>query len=80
MENSLGTSLLRLEQNSSEQRPLLPVTDAYVPLSKSQKKTRFLWTHQDWGHILFTDELRFSIQSDSRQIVIWREHDSHYHS
>ncbi|GFY19153.1 transposable element Tc3 transposase [Trichonephila clavipes] len=31
----------------------------------------------EWGRVLFTDESRFSLSSDSHRILIWRERGSH---
>lgn len=37
------------------------------------------WTHDQWRAVLFTDESRFSLQSDSRRILIWREPGTRFH-
>ncbi|GFW45003.1 hypothetical protein TNCV_4513171 [Trichonephila clavipes] len=31
------------------------------------------WKDNEWGRVLFTDESRFSLISDSHRILIWRE-------
>ncbi|GFY21728.1 transposable element Tcb2 transposase [Trichonephila clavipes] len=31
------------------------------------------WRDNEWGRVLFTDESRFSLRSDSHRILIWRE-------
>ncbi|GFV49291.1 hypothetical protein TNCV_1848741 [Trichonephila clavipes] len=31
------------------------------------------WRDNEWGRVLFTDESRFSLSSDSHRILIWRE-------
>ncbi|GFW40074.1 transposable element Tcb2 transposase [Trichonephila clavipes] len=31
------------------------------------------WTTDQWSHVLFMDESRFSTRSDSQRILIWRE-------
>ncbi|GFU73141.1 transposable element Tcb2 transposase [Trichonephila clavipes] len=33
----------------------------------------------EWGRVLFTDESRFSLSSDSHRILIWRERESRNH-
>ncbi|GFV14809.1 hypothetical protein TNCV_2814561 [Trichonephila clavipes] len=33
----------------------------------------------EWGRVLFTDESRFSLSSDSHRILIWRERGSRNH-
>ncbi|GFW21287.1 transposable element Tcb2 transposase [Trichonephila clavipes] len=37
------------------------------------------WRDSEWGRVLFTDESRFSLSSDSHRIVIWRERGSRNH-
>lgn len=32
----------------------------------------YKWTQQKWGTILFTDEIRFCLQTYSRKLLIWR--------
>ncbi|GFV45379.1 transposable element Tc3 transposase [Trichonephila clavipes] len=56
-----------------------------VPLTPARRR-RSLWCreHQswrdnEWGRVLFTDESRFSLSSDSHHILIWRERGSRNH-
>ena len=51
-----------------------------TPLPPSQKRAlaewcrqHKFWTQLQWANILFTDESRFSLQTDSGQLLIWRE-------
>ncbi|GFV64670.1 transposable element Tcb1 transposase [Trichonephila clavipes] len=51
----------------------------YVPLTATRCRLRLtwsrehtLWTPQQWSCVMFSDESRFSLQSDSRQTLIWR--------
>lgn len=51
-----------------------------VPLTPQQRRARLnwsrehhAWTPEQWRHVLFTDESRFSLTSDSRRVFIWRE-------
>ncbi|GFU67829.1 transposable element Tc1 transposase [Trichonephila clavipes] len=37
------------------------------------------WRDSEWGRVLFTDESRFSLSSDSHRILIWRERGSRNH-
>ncbi|GFX20544.1 transposable element Tc1 transposase [Trichonephila clavipes] len=37
------------------------------------------WRDNEWGRVLFTDESRFSLSSDSHRILIWRERRSRNH-
>ncbi|GFT64594.1 transposable element Tcb2 transposase [Trichonephila clavipes] len=56
-------------------RPLL-----CVPLTLAHRRRHSLWCQEhwnwrdnEWGRVLFTDESRFSLSSDSHRILIWRE-------
>ncbi|GFY18650.1 transposable element Tcb2 transposase [Trichonephila clavipes] len=57
-----------------------------VPLTPSHRRRRSLWCREhrnwrdnEWGRVLFTDESRFSLSSDSHHILIWRERESRNH-
>ncbi|GFV42050.1 transposable element Tcb2 transposase [Trichonephila clavipes] len=57
-----------------------------VPLTPAHRRRRSLWCREhrnwrdnEWGRVLFTDESRFSLSSDSHRILIWRERGSHNH-
>ncbi|GFV87561.1 transposable element Tc3 transposase [Trichonephila clavipes] len=57
-----------------------------VPLTPAYRRRRSLWCreHQnwrdnEWGRVLFTDESRFNLSSDSHRILIWRERGSRNH-
>ncbi|GFV32695.1 HTH_Tnp_Tc3_2 domain-containing protein [Trichonephila clavipes] len=50
-----------------------------VPLTPAPIGRRSLWCREhrnwrdnEWGRVLFTDESRFSLSSDSHRILIWR--------
>ncbi|GFT17741.1 transposable element Tc3 transposase [Trichonephila clavipes] len=54
-----------------------------VPLTPAHRRRRSLWCreHQnwrdnEWGPVLFTDDSRFSLSSDSHRILVWRERGS----
>ncbi|GFU64189.1 transposable element Tcb1 transposase [Trichonephila clavipes] len=38
-----------------------------------------LWTPQQWFCVIFPDESRFSLQSDSRRTLLWRAPGTRYH-
>ncbi|GFU87307.1 transposable element Tcb2 transposase [Trichonephila clavipes] len=51
-----------------------------VPLTPAHRRMRSLWCREhrnwrdnEWGRVLFTDESRFSLSSDSHRILIWKE-------
>ncbi|GFW43992.1 transposable element Tcb1 transposase [Trichonephila clavipes] len=57
-----------------------------VPLTPVHRRRRSLWCREhrnwrdnEWGRVLFTDESRFSLSSDSHRILIWRERGSRDH-
>ncbi|GFV52504.1 transposable element Tc3 transposase [Trichonephila clavipes] len=57
-----------------------------VPLTPAHRRRRSLWcrehrnlTDNEWGRVLFSDESRFSLSSDSHRILIWREQGSRNH-
>ncbi|GBN06652.1 Transposable element Tcb1 transposase [Araneus ventricosus] len=57
-----------------------------VPLTSRHRRERLRWAHQhvhwtpdQWRAVLFTDESGFSLQSDSRCYLIWREPGTRYH-
>ncbi|GFT96299.1 transposable element Tcb2 transposase [Trichonephila clavipes] len=57
-----------------------------VPSTPAHRRSRSLWCREHrnwrdnkWGRVLFTDERRFSLSSDSHGILIWRERGSRNH-
>ncbi|GFV17965.1 transposable element Tcb2 transposase [Trichonephila clavipes] len=57
-----------------------------VPLNGRQRRNRLCWarehvswTQQQWASVLFTDESRFTMESDSGRLLIWREQRTRYH-
>ncbi|GFW33465.1 transposable element Tcb2 transposase [Trichonephila clavipes] len=56
-----------------------------VPLTRQHRTARLQWcrehhnwTEQDWAYVIFTDESRFSLSSDCRRQLIWRESGTAY--
>ncbi|GFW30291.1 transposable element Tcb2 transposase [Trichonephila clavipes] len=56
-----------------------------VPLTRQHRTARLQWcrehhnwTEQDWPCVLFSDESRFSLSSDCRRQLIWRENGTAY--
>ncbi|GFU35153.1 HTH_Tnp_Tc3_2 domain-containing protein [Trichonephila clavipes] len=50
-----------------------------VPLNGRQRRNRLCWarehvswTQQQWASVVFTDESRFTMESDSGRLLIWR--------
>ncbi|GFU26736.1 transposable element Tcb2 transposase [Trichonephila clavipes] len=70
------TVVRRLRGGGLEARRLV----VCVPLTRQQRTARLQWcrehhnlTEQDWACVLFSDESRFSLSSDCRRQLIWRE-------
>ncbi|GBN59779.1 Transposable element Tcb2 transposase [Araneus ventricosus] len=56
-----------------------------IPLTSTNRRVRLAWCreHRDWSMdqwatVLFTDESRFSLNTDSRRTFIWREPGTRY--
>ncbi|GFV90787.1 transposase [Trichonephila clavipes] len=56
-------------------RPLqcVPLTPAHRTRCSLWCREHRNWRDNEWGRVLFTDESRFSLSSDSHRILIWRE-------
>ncbi|GFV36613.1 transposable element Tcb2 transposase [Trichonephila clavipes] len=57
-----------------------------VPFNRRQRSSHLSWarehvswTRQQWASVLFTDESRFTLESDSGHLLIWRERGTKYH-
>ncbi|GFX66010.1 HTH_Tnp_Tc3_2 domain-containing protein [Trichonephila clavipes] len=57
----------------------VPLTATHCRLRLTWSREHALWTPQQWSCIMFSDESRFSLQSDSRQTLIWRAPGTRYH-
>ncbi|GFU13026.1 transposable element Tcb1 transposase [Trichonephila clavipes] len=60
-----------------------PVRLLCVPLTPAHRRRHSLWYREhrnwrdnEWGRLLFKDESRFSLSSDSHRILIWREREA----
>ncbi|GFT95365.1 HTH_Tnp_Tc3_2 domain-containing protein [Trichonephila clavipes] len=50
----------------------VPLIATRCRLRLTWSREHALWTPQQWSCVMFLDESRFSLQSDSRQTLIWR--------
>ncbi|GFW09852.1 transposable element Tcb1 transposase [Trichonephila clavipes] len=57
----------------------VPLTVTHCHLRLTWSTEHALWTPQRWFCVMFSDESRFSLQSDSRQTLIWRAPGTRYH-
>ncbi|GBM47176.1 hypothetical protein AVEN_271245-1 [Araneus ventricosus] len=57
----------------------VPRTATHCRLRLAWSREHALWTPQQWSCVMFSDESRFSLQSDSRRPFIWRAPGTRYH-
>ncbi|GFW45391.1 HTH_Tnp_Tc3_2 domain-containing protein [Trichonephila clavipes] len=56
----------------------VPLTATHCRLRLTWSREHALWTPQQWSCVMFSDESRFSLQSDSRRTLIWRASGTRY--
>ncbi|GFX49858.1 transposable element Tcb1 transposase [Trichonephila clavipes] len=57
----------------------VPLTETHCRLRLTWSREHSLWTPQPWSCVMFSDESRFSLQSDSRRTLIWWAPGTRYH-
>ncbi|KFM68896.1 Transposable element Tcb1 transposase, partial [Stegodyphus mimosarum] len=57
----------------------IPLTATHCRLRLTWSREHALWTPQQWACVMFSDESRFSLQSDSRLTFTWRAPGTRYH-
>ncbi|GFY36130.1 HTH_Tnp_Tc3_2 domain-containing protein [Trichonephila clavipes] len=57
----------------------VPLTATHCRLRLTWSREHALWTPQQWSCVMFSDESRFSLQSDFRRTLIWRAPGTRYH-
>ncbi|GFV60592.1 transposable element Tcb1 transposase [Trichonephila clavipes] len=57
----------------------VPLTATHCRLQLTWSREHALWTPHQWSCVMFFDESRFSLQSDSRRTLIWRAPGTRYH-
>ncbi|GFV30188.1 HTH_Tnp_Tc3_2 domain-containing protein [Trichonephila clavipes] len=57
----------------------VPLTAVHCHQRLTWSREDALWTPQQWSCVMFSDESRFSLQSDSRRTLIWRAPGTRYH-
>ncbi|GFV26356.1 transposable element Tcb2 transposase [Trichonephila clavipes] len=72
---------MRHSLSTTQRRPLggyrLPGDSTVLPVCNGVVR-HHNWTEQDWACVLFSDESRFSLSSDCRRQLIWRESGTAY--
>ncbi|GFW33714.1 transposable element Tcb2 transposase [Trichonephila clavipes] len=56
----------------------VPLTRQHLTFRLQWYREHHNWTEQDWACVLFSDESRFSLSSDCRRQLIWRESGTAY--
>jgi transposase len=69
------------EKSLYARRPMVcvPLTSTHRMHRLNWCNNHLQWNQQDWARVLFTDESRFSLESDSKRLIIWREPGTRYH-
>ncbi|GFV75304.1 transposable element Tcb1 transposase [Trichonephila clavipes] len=57
----------------------VPLTATHCRLRLTWSREHALWTPEQWTCVMFSDESRFSLQSDSCRTLIWRVPGTRYH-
>ncbi|GFV63616.1 transposable element Tcb1 transposase [Trichonephila clavipes] len=79
---SRQTAYRRLEHiGLYARRPVrcVPLTGTHCRLRLTWSREHALWIPQQWSCVMFSNESRFSLQSDSRRTLIWRAPGTRYH-
>ena len=50
----------------------LPLTPAHRQTRRDWCRGHQRWTRQQWGHVLFTDESRFTLSNNDARVRVWR--------
>ncbi|GFT97838.1 HTH_Tnp_Tc3_2 domain-containing protein [Trichonephila clavipes] len=56
-------------------RPMvcIPLTPRYRAARRRWAAEHRDWEQHDWSQVLFTDESRFSLECDTRRVLVWRD-------
>ncbi|GFW51871.1 transposable element Tcb1 transposase [Trichonephila clavipes] len=57
----------------------VPLTATHCRLRLTWSREHPLWTPQQWSCVMFSDDSRFSLQSNSRRTLIWSAPGTRYH-
>ncbi|GFW02407.1 transposable element Tc1 transposase [Trichonephila clavipes] len=57
----------------------IPLNATHCHLQLTWNREHAFWTPQHWSCVMFSDESRFSLQSDSCRTLIWRAPGTRYH-
>ncbi|GFS70416.1 transposable element Tcb2 transposase [Trichonephila clavipes] len=51
----------------------IPLTPRHRAVRRRWAAEHRDWEHHDWCQVLFTDEYRFSLECDTRRVLVWRD-------
>ncbi|GFY32396.1 transposable element Tcb1 transposase [Trichonephila clavipes] len=51
----------------------IPLTPHHRAARRSWAAEHRDWEQHDWSQVLFTDESQFSLESDTRRVLVWRD-------
>ncbi|GFV75803.1 transposable element Tcb1 transposase [Trichonephila clavipes] len=73
-------TVLRRQIGLHPRRPVrcAPLTATHYSLRLTWSREHALWTPQQWSCVMFSDEYRFTFQSDSRWTLIWKAPGTRY--
>ncbi|GFV30791.1 transposable element Tcb2 transposase [Trichonephila clavipes] len=59
-------------------RPMvcIPLTPCHHATRRRWAAEHRDWAQHDWSQVLFTDESRFSLECDTRRVLVWRDRDT----
>ncbi|GFX05778.1 transposable element Tcb1 transposase [Trichonephila clavipes] len=71
----------RFQDDGNARRPVrcVPLTATHCRLQLTWVREHALWTPEQWSCVMFSDESRFSLQSEYRWTLIWRAPGTRYH-
>ncbi|GFT68268.1 uncharacterized protein TNCV_658921 [Trichonephila clavipes] len=72
---------VRQFQGLYSRRPVrcVPLTATHCRLRLTWSRDHAFWTPPQWSRVMFSEESRFSLQSDSGRTLIWRAPGTSYH-
>ncbi|GFX61658.1 transposable element Tcb2 transposase [Trichonephila clavipes] len=59
-------------------RPIvrIPLTQRHRAVRRRWAAEHRDWEQHDWSQMLFTDDSRFSLECDTRRVIVWRDRDT----
>ncbi|GFS66736.1 transposable element Tcb2 transposase [Trichonephila clavipes] len=51
----------------------IPLTPRHREARRRWAAEHRVWEQHDWSQVLFTDESRFSLECDTRRVLVWKD-------